>query len=102
MNRKQVDSLAAILGVTFRPVSAHNAGKICNNNDSFNRCTRRATEEAVKKNGKDVVAVPTCSDADCRISAAIHAYALSLPLGEKATGTVVREAVVKIGSRRKS
>lgn len=79
MNRAQVESLAAVLDVTFRPAELPVIGKGCSNVHRDYRCANRATEEAVKRTARDTIAIRTCSDAYCRISAAIHAHALSLP-----------------------
>jgi len=80
MNKIQVDGMAAVLGVTFYPARPHVTDKICYNNHRDYHCGNKATEEAVKRVGPDVVSIRTCSNAYCRISAAIEAHALSLPL----------------------
>ena len=95
MNKIQVDGMAAILGVTFYPASPHVVDKICYNNHRDYHCKNKATEEAVKRTGQDTISIRTCSNAYCRISAAIEAHALSLPLTK-----VQREAMEDIAAQQ--
>ena len=76
MNRIQVDGMAAILGVTFRP---HVAGQSCYNYHRDYHCRNKATEDAVKRDGQNTITIRTCSNAYCRIAAAINVYDLSQP-----------------------
>lgn len=76
MNRVQVNGLAAILGVAFQPARPHVRKKFCDNNHRDYHCDRKATEEAQIRGGEgEEVCIPTCSNAYCRISAAITAHA---------------------------
>lgn len=79
MNKIQVDGMAAILSVTFYPATPPVTNKICYNNHRDYHCKNKATEEAVKRVGPDVISIRTCSNPYCRISAAIEAHTLSTP-----------------------
>lgn len=83
MNKVQVNGMAEILGVTFRPASSSAVGRICYNNHRDHRCDNKATEEAVIQVGQNAIAIRTCSNAYCRIAAAIDAWALSQPLSRE-------------------